>query len=95
MDSMPQYEANARKGGASGEVTIRKSLVAGLAELGVAVDVAQSDADFDRLAANIDSTCVCVWPSVLAPAPAPAFPHRRPFHPQVRLGRPRRVDVGS
>ena len=48
MDSTSAYEANAKKGGAAGEITIRKSLTRGLRDLGATVDVCSSDADFER-----------------------------------------------
>mmetsp|Transcript_30721 Transcript_30721/g.93898 ORF Transcript_30721/g.93898 Transcript_30721/m.93898 type:complete len:423 (-) Transcript_30721:59-1327(-) len=48
MDSTAQYEANARRGGAAGEITVRKSLERALRELGATVEVARSDADFSR-----------------------------------------------
>lgn len=51
MDSMDQYVANSKRGGASGEITIRDALVSHLkTHLNVETDVATSDAHFERLA---------------------------------------------
>ena len=48
MDAMGAYAANAGRGGPSGEIAIRESLVAALADLGADVRVATSDRDFER-----------------------------------------------
>ena len=56
MDSIDSYVARASKGGASGEITIRESLVARLgAVLNVGVDVARSDDEFLRLSRRMDA----------------------------------------
>ncbi|KAJ8599536.1 hypothetical protein CTAYLR_007114 [Chrysophaeum taylorii] len=57
MDSMTGYEANAKRGGASGEIAVRRSLTAGLAERGRDVDVATSDREFDELCPPRGRTC--------------------------------------
>lgn len=49
MDSTTQFENNARRGGASGEITIRRSLTDGLGELGCTLEIARSDAEFIRM----------------------------------------------
>ena len=49
MDSMASYEADSKKGGASGEIMIRRCLMAAFKALGVQLVVISSDADFNRV----------------------------------------------
>ena len=54
MDSIDQYVVNSKRGGASGEITIRDALVRHLkGHLNVEVDVASSDGHFEQLSAGI------------------------------------------
>ena len=54
MDSIDQYVKNSKKGGASGEITIRDALVSHLQRhLNVATDIATSDRHFEELAVGI------------------------------------------
>lgn len=57
MDSTSQYEQNAAHGGASGEITIRRSLFEGLRSLGCDLVIAKSDADFVRLCPERGDMC--------------------------------------
>ncbi|CAM9765378.1 unnamed protein product, partial [Phaeothamnion confervicola] len=50
MDSTTPWVEAAAKGGPAGEIKIRECLVAALTRLGITVDVAGSDAEFERLA---------------------------------------------
>ena len=54
MDSIKQYEENAKRGGPAGEIAIRKCLQDGLTSMGLAIDVAGSDAEFFRFAEQIE-----------------------------------------
>lgn len=47
MDSITSYEENSQRGGASGEILIRKSLEQAFAHFGVTTDVMTSDDDFN------------------------------------------------
>ena len=49
MDSISSYEANSKKGGASGEILIRKSLQKALGLLGVNLRTVTSDAEFETI----------------------------------------------
>lgn len=49
MDSISTYEENSLKGGASGEITIRKSLEFAFQHFSVDVSVIKSDAEFNKL----------------------------------------------
>jgi hypothetical protein len=52
MDSLSSYVANARSGGAAGEIIVREGLTWALRELGVTVVVADSDDTMERLAGS-------------------------------------------
>jgi hypothetical protein len=52
MDSLSSYVANARTGGAAGEIIVREGLTWALRELGVTVIVADSDEAMERLAGS-------------------------------------------
>jgi hypothetical protein len=54
MDSITDYVRRAAGGGPAGEILVRESLAWGLAELGISLDVATSDAEFARLSSTPD-----------------------------------------
>lgn len=49
MDSIGSYEDNSRRGGAAGEILVRRCLEASLRNLGVQLRVVKSDEEFDNL----------------------------------------------
>lgn len=61
MDAAVGYEARAKKGGASGEITVRKALSRGLEELGVKVVVADSDEAFESLCCDSAILILDAW----------------------------------
>jgi len=61
MDSIDQYVGNSKRGGPSGEITIRKSLMEGLTTvLNCECDVATSDNHFEQLAQRIDQYALII-----------------------------------
>mmetsp|Transcript_37637 Transcript_37637/g.120726 ORF Transcript_37637/g.120726 Transcript_37637/m.120726 type:complete len:429 (-) Transcript_37637:1635-2921(-) len=78
MDSTAEYEANALKGGAAGEITVRKSLTEALVALGAVVDVAISDADFEKRKCSVED---CDYGAVVLDPWTWAAPGWRPKAP--------------